>query len=382
MGSERGHQWGTTWAIIAIGSLAVILLLERLKWLIVMITATAAPFFVAFLLAFMLNPLMARLEKRGLSRVCSVVVTSLLFLAVFAVGVFLVLPQFVTQGADFVSSIPAYARALEKGIDNFLVGQKALLQRVSLPTSIAELIKRFPDEMRQFSTAALNVMSHFVLAVVSKVTWLVVVPLVTVWLLINWNAQREAIYRQISDVHRERFVRVTQCIAGVLNSYVRGTIVVAVLYGVVTTVILGLIFRMPYALILGLIAGLVSPIPYVGSIIILLSTGIVAYATNPSLGYVVAVISAMVVQNNILFDNLVAPRVLGGAVGLNLPWSLFALMLGGSMFGIAGMLIAVPVGATIRVIILELMPKAPKAQSDNKHPERQGGTEETISHTT
>ena len=81
-----------------------------------------------------------------------------------------------------------------------------------------------------------------------------------------------------------------------------------------------------------------------------------AYATNPSMGYVGAVVGAMIVQNNVIFDNVISPRVLGGSVGLSLPWSIFALMLGGSMFGIAGMILAVPVGAAIKVLLIELIP--------------------------
>jgi predicted PurR-regulated permease PerM len=346
---------GTAGAVI--GMLAIVVLIERLRWLVGPILTTLAPFVIAVLIAFLLNPLLVRLERRGMSRALSVLLTSLVFLLIFAGTILLLVPQLVAQGTDLAHSMPDYVRALEQGVNNVLSRQEALLQRFNLPTTVSALLGRFSSQIRGFSTSALTAVSDFVLASASKMTWLLIIPLLTVWLLVNWDGQREAFHGLLPDAHRDRITRVIQSVGRVLNSYVRGALVLAALYGVTTALVLGLIFRMPYALVLGLVAGLVSPIPYIGSIVILLSTGIVAYATNPSLSYVGAVLGAMIVQNNILFDNIVSPRVLGGSVGLSLPWSVFALMLGGSLFGVAGMILAVPVGAAIKVLVLELFPK-------------------------
>lgn len=380
--SEQTWRKTTGLAGIILGLLALCLLFEHLRPLIDPVAATLAPFLLAFLIAFMLNPLLARLENRGLSRILAVTITSFLFLAVFSTIVFLLLPQLVEQGADLVRRLPDYAKSLEKGVDRFLISQESILRRASLPTSVSGLLKRFPDQVRGFSTSALSMVSHYLLAAVSKITWVVIVPLLTVWCLINWEVQKTALYRLIPTAYKGRSVHIGASVASVLNSYVRGAIIVGVLYGVVTTLILAIIFRMPYALVLGLIAGLVSPIPYIGSIVILLSAGLVAYATNPSLGYTLAVLVAMILQNNVLFDNLIAPRVLGGSVGLNLPWSIFALMLGGALLGIAGMIIAVPVGATIRVLVLEFVPNSIGEDSETSSSQGENPPESITSHTT
>ncbi len=367
---------------IVVGILALCVLFEHLRWVIDPLAATIAPFLLAFLIAFLLNPLLARLEKKGLSRIFAVTITSVLFLAVFSTVVFLLLPQLVEQGADLARRLPAYAKSVENGVDSFLSSQESILRRASLPTSLSELLKRFPDQVRGFSASALSLVTHFLLAVVSKITWIVIVPLLTVWFLINWQTQKTAVYQLIPKAYKERVDHLSVSVASVLNSYVRGAIIVGVLYGVVTTLILSVVFRMPYALVLGLIAGLVSPIPYIGSIVILLSTGIVAYATNPSLIYTGAILGAMILQNNVLFDNLIAPRVLGGSVGLNLPWSIFALMLGGALLGIAGMIIAVPVGATVRVLVLEFLPKSNDEEGKTNTNQEENPEESMASHTT
>jgi len=355
--TEKNWRYITGWAGALVGLLAAVVLIERLDWLFDPILATLAPFVVAFLLALFLNPLLERLERRGMSRALSVGLTSLIFLLIFAGTILLLAPMLVAQGTDLAHNMPNYAGSIQERVSELLVREAPLLRRFNLPTTLPEFAQRFPVEIRGFSASALNAVSGFVLKSASKITWLVIIPLVTIWLLINWDRQRDHFHRLLPDAHRDRIMRVLDSVGLVLNSYVRGALVLAVLYGAVTSLVLGLIFRMPYSLVLGLVAGLVSPIPYIGSIVILLSTGAVAYATSPSMGYVGAVLGAMILQNNVIFDNVISPRVLGGSVGLSLPWSIFALMLGGSLFGIAGMILAVPVGAAIKVLLLELFPK-------------------------
>ncbi len=355
--TEKTWRRVTGWAGVLLGLLALVLLLDRLGWLIDPVLATVTPFVIAFIIALILNPLITRLEQRGTRRLFSVGLTSLLFLVLFAGAVLLLVPRLIEQGTDLARNMPTYAKEAEESANALLNRAKPLLERANLPTTLPGFADRFPQQIRGFSASAISAVSGFLMNAASRLTWLFVVPLVTIWLLMNWNAQSDKFSRLLPDEHRDRILHVLGAVGTVLNSYVRGIFVLAILYGAFTAFILGVFFRMPYALVLGLVAGLVSPIPYIGSIVILISTGVVAFATNPSLGYVLAVLAAMVVQNNVLFDNVIAPRVLGGSVGLSLPWSLFALMLGGSLFGIAGMILAVPVGATINVLLMELVPK-------------------------
>lgn len=354
--TEKTWRYITGWVGALIGLLALVVLFQRMDWLVKPILLTLTPFVIAFLIAFLLNPLMVRLERRRVPRVWSVMFTSLIFLLIFAGAILLLTPKLVQQGTDLVHNIPDFAQTIQEQVTKQMVRAEPLLRRAHLPATVPELVGRFSAQIRSFSTSALTTVSDFLLASASKLTWLLIIPLVTIWMLINWEAQSVSFIALLPDAHKDRILHVLKSVGLVLNSYIRGALILAVLYAAMTSVVLGLIFRMPYALVLGLVAGLVSPIPYLGSIVILLSTGIVAFATHPSLGYVGAVVAAMIVQNNIIFDNIISPRVLGGSVGLSLPWSVFALMLGGSLFGVAGMILAVPVGATIRVLILELIP--------------------------
>ena len=370
--TEKNWRYVTGWVAVVVGMLALVLLIGRLNWLVKPVLATLPPFVIAFLLALFLNPMIARLERRGMRRAFSVALTSLVFLVIFAGMILLVAPKLVVQGTELAKNMPEYAQTIEERASDLLVEKASLLRRFNLPTTLPEFAKRFSLEIRGFSSSALDAVSGFVLKLASRITWLVIIPLVTIWMLINWDRQSKTFHSLLPKAHTERITRVLHLMGRVLNSYVRGALILAVLYGVMTSLVLGVIFDMPYALILGLVAALMSPIPYIGSIIIMLSTGLVAYATNPSPGYVGGVLIAMAIQNSIIFDNIISPRVLGGSVGLSLPWSMFALMLGGSLFGIAGMILAVPIGAAIKVLLVELVPKlevaAPESPKNEERP--------------
>lgn len=360
----------TGWSVGLVGALAVVVLLDRLHWLVKPVLTTLTPFVIAFLIAFLMNPLLARLEKKGLPRAWSLALTCFVFVLIFAAAVFLWVPRLIDEGSDLANSMPDYVQRASQGLDDLVHRAEPLLRRAHLPTTLPGLMGRFGSQIRDFSGSALSAMSNFVMDAVGKVTWLVIIPLVTIWLLMNWDPQRDRFHAMLPDHHRDRITHVLQAIGRVLNSYVRGTLILALLYGLCTALVLGLGFRMPYALVLGLVAGLVSPIPYIGSIVILVTTGVVAYATHPSIGYVGGVLAAMIVQNNVIFDNLLAPRVLGGSVGLSLPLSIFALMLGGSLFGIAGMILAVPVGAAIKVALMEFFPRLKGPELETEQPKK------------
>ena len=151
-------------------------------------------------------------------------------------------------------------------------------------------------------------------------------------------------------------------IGGVFSDYLRGLLIVCTLYGVCMIFMLyGLSFTRghgalaSYALLVGSAAGVLYAVPYLGSATTALITFLVAFAAG-GVGFGgLAVLLALVI--NQVFDNIVTPRVVGGGVGLNPVVAIFALILGAKLFGIWGMLLSVPVAASIQVVLFRLFPK-------------------------
>lgn len=355
--TEQTWRRATTWAAVLVSILALIILIDRLGWLLKPALGVITPFLIGFLLAYLLNPLITKLENRGVPRPRAVILVSLLFLAVFAGIIVYLVPKAVEQGIELAQDLPRYAHSLAATANDYLAKERPLLERFNLPTSVSAAFNQFSDQIKSFTTAGLGAISGFIAGLLGKMIWVVIVPLVTIYFLNEWHYISRRLKYMIPESRQARVLPLLEAVSNVFNSYIRGQLILSSLYAVVTAIILGVFFKLNYSLIIALVAGLVSPIPYIGSFIILATTTIVAFAQHPNWLYVVGVAVAMMVQNNVLFDNIIGPRVLGRAVGLNAFWSLLALMLGGTLFGIVGMLLAVPSGAVIKVFLCSYYPK-------------------------
>lgn len=158
-------------------------------------------------------------------------------------------------------------------------------------------------------------------------------------------------------------------VGGVFSDYLRGLLIVCALYGVTTIgVLYGLsIFHhslAQYALLVGAAAGVLFAVPYLGSLTTALVTFIVAYAAaagdhQSGLAFGGIAVGATLVVNQV-FDNVVTPRVVGGGVGLHPILALFALVIGGELFGITGMLLSVPIAGSVQAILFRLYPRLTK----------------------
>jgi predicted PurR-regulated permease PerM len=184
---------------------------------------------------------------------------------------------------------------------------------------------------------------------------MVIIPIVTFYLLQEISTLRARIVNLIPARHREGFINVSERVGDVFSGYVRGLIIVCAGFAVVLGVVLALLFRLPYALMIALVAGVLYAVPYVGGAATIAIAALVAVATQHGTGFVVGVVMAVLVVQQ-LFDQIITPRVVGGLVGLHPVVSLFALTAGGQLFGLPGMILAVPVAASAQVVLTSLWP--------------------------
>src|SRR5262249_14524652 len=147
-----------------------------------------------------------------------------------------------------------------------------------------------------------------------------------------------------------------------------------------------LIFRLPYPLMIALISGVLYAVPYVGGAATIAIAALVAVATQHGIGFVLGVVVAILLVQQ-LFDQIITPRVVGGLVGLHPVVSVFALAAGGQLFALPGMVLAVPVAASVQVILTTLWPALaePLPPEELKllavktiSPQRHGDTEELV----
>jgi predicted PurR-regulated permease PerM len=294
------------------------------------------PFLVGGAIAYFLDPVADRLERAGLSRVAATTLISLVALVLAVLLVLAVIPTLVNQLAALVNAAPDISRRLQ----GFLLERFPSLadSTSTIRQTLAEIgaaIQARGGELAQgLLTSALGV--------ISIVVFVVVVPVVAFYLLLDWDNMTRRIDSMLPRDHAPTIRRLGREVDAVLAGFVRGQVSVCLALG--TYYAAGLMLAgLQFGLIVGAIAGAITFIPYIGSIIGgTLAVGLALFqfwGDWVSIGIVAAIFAA----GQFIEGNILTPKLVGKSVGLHPVWLLFALSAFGSLFGFVGMLIAVPV---------------------------------------
>jgi hypothetical protein len=221
-------------------------------------------------------------------------------------------------------------------------------------------------------TRGLESFSTFLLGLVPNLIWLVLVPLVAFYGIVDYHRIFAKLLLLTPKQSRDEVRGIASEVTVVFSKYLRGLGLICLLNMLATLVVLFLFpATRPYAAALGLIAGVLYAVPYLGAIC---STGLIALValSSPDGGGVAMMLwvtLAMVALHQLFFDQVLAPRILGGHVGLHPILSILALMTGSTLFGIGGMLLAVPVAASVQIVVLHLVPRLRKQIDVKVQPE-------------
>ncbi|RMH46782.1 MAG: AI-2E family transporter [Alphaproteobacteria bacterium] len=301
------------------------------------------PFVLGAAIAYLLDPLADRLEARGMSRVWATVTITVLVLIVLVLVVLLLLPAIVAQVQGLVSRLPDSVRGLQEFLNH------RFPQLLAEGSPARDAMASAADALRQNGVALVNRVLTSSLAVVNFVLLLLVAPVVAFYLLLDWDRMIAAIDDWLPREHAPTIRRIAGEMDQVLAGFVRGQLTVCTILGTfyaVALVVLGL----PFGLLIGIFAGLISFIPFVGAILGgLLSVG-VALAHFWGDWLMVIAVAAVFVIGQAVEGNILTPRLVGGSVGLHPVWLLFALSAFGAVLGFTGLLIAVPAAAAIGVL--------------------------------
>lgn len=310
------------------------------------------PFAVGLILAFILDPTADRLQRLGLSRAMSVaVIFSGLFLTI-ALILLLVVPLLAQQLSDFAQSLPGIMKSLQ----DFTTEQMARL-RDALGPQMAERLKFIPNPFDTFIRDAAVSLAAFMnsiwvggQAVFDAVSLLIITPIVACYLLFDWDRMVATVDKLLPRRDAPRVRNMAREINLVLASYLRGQGLICVILGLIYSAGLAAI-GLNFALLIGLMSGLISFVPYVGNIIGLGTALLIAFAQfGPDLNHLLLVVIVYGI-GQLVDGYILQPRLLGHAVGIHPVWLIFALYAFGLLFGFAGILLAVPMAACLGVLL-------------------------------
>lgn len=306
------------------------------------------PFVVGMALAYFLDPVADRLETLGLSRLSATIAILVLFILLFALSLMLVIPLLVSQAIEFIDRLPSLIVRLQSLLssDNILLPTWITDQYAAIKDNFSSAL----SEGAGFISALLKQIWNSGIALVDIASLFVITPVVAFYLLLDWDDMVAKVDSWIPRDHvgtvRDLAAKMDHAIAG----FVRGQGSLCIILGIFYAVGLSLV-GLNFGLLIGIFAGLISFVPYVGSLVgLALSLGVALVQFWPD--YVMIFLVALVFgAGQFLEGNILQPKLVGERIGLHPVWLMFALLAFASMFGFVGMLIAVPAAAMVGVLV-------------------------------
>ncbi|WP_300583082.1 AI-2E family transporter [Marivita sp.] len=301
------------------------------------------PFVLGGAIAYFLDPVADRLERMGFSRIMATAIITVVGILAFILLLLWVMPSLVNQALDLFDVAPT----LFTNLRDFLIERFPDLMDTESPLrqsliSIGETIKARGGEL-------LNTVLSSAAGIINIVMLFVIVPVVAVYLLLDWDNMVARVDELLPRDHAPTIRKLASDIDATLASFIRGMGTVCIILGTYYAVAL-MALGLQFGLVVGFVAGLVTFIPYLGALIGgALAIGLALFqfwGDWVSIGLVAGVFAlGQVIEGNVL-----TPKLVGSSVGLHPVWLILALSIFGSLFGFVGMLVAVPVAASIGVI--------------------------------
>ncbi|MCC6715218.1 MAG: AI-2E family transporter [Gammaproteobacteria bacterium] len=318
-------------------------------WLLYRLAPVLTPFMASAVLAYLGDPLVDRLERRGLSRTVSVVVV---FVAMALLGVtflLIMIPLLQRQATVLMERIPQGIQWLQERVLPYLLALPGLADATIDLDTVRQAVT---EHWQQVGTAVTRVLAEVTAsgrAVFAALAYLLLIPVVTFYLLRDWDVLVRHMHALIPRSVEPTVVRLTRECDAVLAQFLRGQLLVMLGLAFIYTTGLWTV-GLDSAFLIGMLAGLVSFVPYLGFIVGIVLAGFAAliqYGDALHLLYVVAVFGV----GQLIEGFVLSPWLVGDRIGLHPVAVIFAVMAGGQLFGFFGVLLALPVAAVVLVLL-------------------------------
>jgi predicted PurR-regulated permease PerM len=304
------------------------------------------PFVAGIALAYVLAPVADRGERLGINRT----VAALLIVGVFVVSlislILLLVPLLLQQGTALISHIPGYVKRVRELVVDLNLPWLNWLGATDSGTTLSDLVGQLATWLLSFSYSLWTGGK----ALVSFASVLIVMPVVTFYLIRDWHPMVDRVDSWIPVRQRETVRQLAREIDAAIGGFLRGQCGVCLFLGCFYAVGL-MLAGLEFGLLIGLIAGVITFVPYIGSMTGLMIAASVAIAQFWPDWKRITLVIAIFLVGQFIEGNIVSPKFVGERVGLHPVWLIFAMFAFGYLFGFVGLLIAVPLGAAIGVLL-------------------------------
>lgn len=307
------------------------------------------PFVAGMALAYLLDPLVKRVQSFGLSRAWAAVIIVIFFAVLLVLAIVLVVPVLGDQISQFMQRLP-----------DLIDRVRALIQQSNQSWLGAYVGEKLPEAQKSLGTVAATAAGWITTflgslwsggkALISVLSILVITPIVTFYLLMDWDRMVQALDNLIPVHHRDTVRGLAREMDAAISGFVRGQAIVCLILGIFYSLAL-MALGLNFALLIGLTAAFLSFAPYIGTMVgFLLAVGVALAQFWPDWVWVVAA-AGIFAFGQFIEGNFLQPYLVGKETGLHPVWLMFSLLAFGVLFGFVGLLVAVPVAAAIGVLV-------------------------------
>lgn len=337
---ERSRQAAILFAAIIGG----ILVTAVLFLLVYEIRGVLPPFFYAFIIVYLLRPLVSFFARKNTPRIAAVSLVYLLGLLVTTVIVLFLLPLVIVQVRELITHFPRY---LQAGLDYFSEARVAFY-KIDMPDSLEPILAEISIRTRTQAFRVFSGLPETTAGVFGGLFNLVLAPIIAFYILKDLPVIKETMIGLFPQRYRHEILHVLKEIDFAVGGFVRGQILVSLVVGATIGVFL-LALGVNFAILLGILAGVLNIIPYFGPVFGGGVAVIVALFQSPRLALIV-VIGMIVIQQ--IDSAIISPVIMRHAVNLHPVVVILALLIGGTLFGFLGLLMAIPVAAVAKALLL------------------------------
>lgn len=300
------------------------------------------------ILAYLFNPLINYLEKKKINRGFGVLILYIGIICFILIIAFLVIPRSGTELRKLVTNMPVYLEKASALMDE--IYNKYYSTLGDLPPLFQGIQQVVMENIVGLEHMATNMLKNFIGGIIntfSKLVSLILTPILTFYFLVDKDYFKEKLMLFIPKKHKKEYTNLLVQIDDSISKFVRGKIIMAVYVGVTTSIVLFLM-GIDFAIVIGFITGVADIIPYIGPFLGFAPAVFFAYLDNP--------IKTIWVGAFFLFiqwaeNNILAPKIIGESTGIHPLIILVSIIIGGGIFGILGMILAVPVVAILLILI-------------------------------
>ncbi|MGP2492417.1 AI-2E family transporter [Mesorhizobium sp. PUT5] len=314
-----------------------------------MFSGILLPFVAGMVLAYFLDPVADRLERLGLSRVMATVVILIAFIVALVLAFVVLIPVLASQMSEFAGKLPEYLTRLQGLITSF--DPQWLEQRFGVNAAgLKEGLNSLLTSGFGLLTTVFQSIWNSGVALVSVVSLFVVTPVVAFYMLLDWDRMVSTVDSWVPRDHVQTVRQIATDINTATAGFVRGQGTLCLVLGAMYAIGLTLT-GLNFGVLIGLFAGLISFIPYVGSLTgLVLAVGVAFVQFWPD-WVMIVVVACVFFVGQFIEGNILSPKLVGKSVGLHPVWLMFSLFAFGALFGFVGLLIAVPAAAAIAVLV-------------------------------